>query len=134
MLTLILSAILAVGGFYLFDKFAYKRDNLAGLCAAVATVSVIVFCVFGIFALVVAVEKETEYQNKLYEKEVIEYRVEHITEDIVGNELLFNDIVKFNNHLRSAKKWVNNPWTNIFWNEDVASIDYIALPWFESER
>jgi hypothetical protein len=82
MLTLILCAILAVGGFYLFDKFAYKHDNLAGFCAAVATVSVIVFCVFGIFGLVVAVEKETEYQNKLYEKEVIEYRVKHITEVI----------------------------------------------------
>lgn len=134
MLTLILSAILAVGGYYLFDKFAYKRDNLAGVCCAIFCVAVIGVIVCGIAAFLNVVTKENNYQNKLYEKEVIEYRVEHITEDIVGNELLFNDIVEFNNYLRSQKKWANNPWTNIFWNEDVASIDYIALPWFESEN
>lgn len=133
MLTLILCIILAAGGFYLFDKLAYKHDNLAGMCIAVSFVAAIgvACCCFGAFFN--AVSKETSYQNKLYEKEVIEYRVEHITEDIVGNELLFNDIVEFNNNLRSAKKWANNPWTNIFWNKDVASMDYIALPWLESK-
>jgi hypothetical protein len=48
-------------------------------------------------------------------------------ENITGNEMLYNDIVAFNNELRNVKKWANNPWTNWFNNQDIASIDYIEL-------
>ena len=48
-------------------------------------------------------------------------------ENITGNEMLYNDIVEFNNELRSVKKWVSNPWTNWFNNQKVASIDYVEI-------
>ncbi len=67
------------------------------------------------------------YQNVMHEKDVLEYRIEHMEENITGNEMLYNDIVEFNNELRSVKKWANNPWTNWFNNQDIASIDYIEL-------
>lgn len=73
------------------------------------------------------VNYDISYQNKLYEKEMLEYRIEQIDEDITGNEMLYNDIVEFNNDLRHTKKWANNLWTNWFYNQKIASIDYVEL-------
>ena len=56
---------------------------------------------------------------------MLEYRIEHMEENITGNEMLYNDIVEFNNALRSEKKWANNPWTSWFNNQDIASLDYV---------
>lgn len=70
---------------------------------------------------------DVDYQNMLHKREMLEYRIEHMEENITGNEMLYNDIVEFNNELRSIKKWANNPWTSWFNNQDIASIDYIEL-------
>ena len=75
----------------------------------------------------VQINGDINYQNKLYEKEMLEYRIEHIEENITGNEMLYNDIVEFNNELRSTKKWADSPWTNWLYNKDIASIDYIEF-------
>lgn len=69
--------------------------------------------------------KDAEYQSALYEKEVIEYRIENIDNNTVGNELLYNDIVQYNNNLRKAKMLSNNLWINWFVNDKLAEIDYI---------
>ena len=74
------------------------------------------------------VNYDVDYQNKIYEKDMLEYRIDHIEDDITGNELIYNDIVEFNNSLRSTKKWANNPWTSWFHNQDIAAIDYVELP------
>ena len=71
--------------------------------------------------------RDIKYQNAVYEKEMLEYRIEHMEENITGNEMLYNDIVEFNNGLRSIKKWANNPFTNWFYNQDIATIDYVEL-------
>ena len=70
---------------------------------------------------------ELNYQNAVHEKEMLEYRIEHMEENITGNEMLYNDIVEFNNELRNTKKWANNPWTNWFNNQDIAAMDFIEL-------
>lgn len=70
---------------------------------------------------------DVEYQNMIHTRDMLEYRIEHMEENITGNEMLYNDIVEFNNVLRAEKKWANNPWTNWFNNQDIASIDYIEL-------
>lgn len=70
---------------------------------------------------------DVEYQNTLHTKEMLEYRIEHMQDNITGNEMLYNDIVEFNNGLRETKKWANNPWTNWFNNQDIAAINYITL-------
>ena len=70
---------------------------------------------------------ELNYQNTLHEKEMLEYRIEHMEENLTGNEMLYNDIVEFNNKLRNTKKWANSPWTNWFNNQDIAAIDYIEF-------
>lgn len=72
---------------------------------------------------------DIEYKNAYYQREVLEYRLENIEKNNVGNEYLYNDIVEFNNSLRSTKKWANNSWTNWFNNQRIAELDYIELPY-----
>lgn len=88
--------------------------------------SMITLCAL-VFILINASFYDVEYQNTLHTKEMLEYRIEHMEENITGNEMLYNDIVEFNNELRNVKKWANNPWTNWFNNQDIASIDFIEL-------
>lgn len=103
------------------------RDTLESIGIAliiIGTITSIFTC-----ALIVsnAIGYELNYQNALHEKEMLEYRIEHMEENITGNEMLYNDIVEFNNELRAEKKWANNLWTNWFNNKDIASLDYIEL-------
>ena len=75
--------------------------------------------------------KQVEFEKAVYEKKTIEYRIEHQEDNIVGNELLYNDIIKFNNSLRNTKYWVDNPWTNWFNNDKIAQLDYIEYEFAE---
>jgi hypothetical protein len=99
-----------------YTKFA---TLFAGILATAAFLFVI---------LLNSITYDTEYQNMLHTRDMLEYRIEHMEDNITGNEMLYNDIVEFNNELRSVKKWANNPWTNWFNNQDVATIDYVVLP------
>ena len=75
--------------------------------------------------------KNIYYEQAVYEKEVLEYRLDQIEQgnSVTGNELVYNDVVEFNNELRSTKKWANNPWTSWFNNDLIAdNIDYIEIP------
>ena len=104
-----------------YEDWAFGVALALTLIAAFASI----FVVVGIIS--VQVNKDINYQNTLYKKEVLEYRIDNMKDNIVGNEMLYNDIVEFNNELRSVKEWANNPWTNWFYNQDIADIDYIEL-------
>lgn len=102
--------------------------NWVTLLGILLTVSGILSSIIvGTLIIGTQINKDVEYQNALYEKEVLEYRIEEADSNIVGNELLYGDIVEFNNKLRTIKKWANNPWTNWFFNEDLATIDYVEI-------
>ena len=73
------------------------------------------------------IPKEKHYQQALYEKQVIEYRLENQDKNLVGNELLFTDIVEFNNNLRNHKRYADSFWIGVFYNDKMATIDYIAI-------
>lgn len=74
---------------------------------------------------------QIDYEKALYTKKTIEYRIEHQEDNIVGNELLYNDIIGFNNALRSTKYWASNPWTSWFNNDKIAQLDYIEYEFAE---
>lgn len=103
------------------------KDNIefAGILMIVA--GIILSLVTSGIAIGNAIVRDVNYQNFLYEKEMLEYRIERMDENITGNEMLYNDIVDFNNTLRNTKKWANNPWTNWFCNKYIAEMDYIEL-------
>ncbi|MCM1306479.1 MAG: hypothetical protein NC037_01010 [Bacteroides sp.] len=82
------------------------------------------------FAMGVQIPKEKDYQAVLYEKEVLEYRLEHIEENLVGNEILYSEIIEFNNQLRDCKYYSGNLWLNLFYNDKIATIDYIGISGF----
>jgi hypothetical protein len=102
------------------DRLEYIQFPALFIGSIIATAAVVII-------IINAAVYDVEYQNMLHTREMLEYRIEHMEENITGNEMLYNDIVEFNNVLRAEKKWANNPWTNWFNNQDIASIDYIEL-------
>lgn len=109
-------------------EFSWKiHDILFNVGIPCVAAGLLLSLVSGGIALGNAVFYDLDYQNALHEREVIEYRLDHMSENITGNEMLYSDIVNFNNKLRSQKKWANNPWTNWFNNEKIAALDYIEL-------
>ena len=107
---------------YMFDSILFF---FGGLSLLIVGASASIVCVIAV--LDVQVNKDVNYQSALYQKEVLEYRIDHMDENIVGNELLYNDIVEYNNDLRFIKEWSDNYWVNWFFNEDIATIDYIEI-------
>ena len=109
-------------------EFSWKiHDILLNVGIPCVATGLLLSLVSGGIALGNAAFYDLDYQNALHEREVIEYRLDHMSENITGNEMLYSDIVNFNNKLRSQKKWANNPWTNWFNNEKIAELDYIEL-------
>ena len=101
-----------------FPAGIYMPSFVIGIAALI--VSLVVICK-------VQANRDIDYQNKLYERTTLEYRIENEDAHTTGNELLYRDIVEFNNDLRMTKKWAKNPWVNWFWNGDIATIDYIEI-------
>ena len=100
------------------SSLIYTPLFLVGITALI--VSLVIICK-------VQINRDIDYQNKLYEKTTLEYRIENEDAHTTGNELLYRDIVKFNNSLRMTKKWANNTWVSWFFNGDIATIDYIEI-------
>lgn len=131
MLITIISVILLVVGSIvaiLMDKGILEDDKWLGSAIVLIVIGMFATLFSAVFTLINTCEKETDYQNKLYEKSVLEYRLENKEENTIGNELLYNDIVEFNNELRQTKKYSNSLWTNWFNNDKIATIDYIEIP------
>lgn len=123
MLIVILSIVLLILGIVLILVGYNKDKDYSSIIVGIFTV--ISGIAFIIIMCCIQIPKERKYQEALYEKEVIEYRIEHQDDNIVGNELLYNDIVEFNNMLRKSKLYSNNIWINWFANDKIAKIEYI---------
>lgn len=125
MIITILCIVLLIIGIMLDAKVCNIYLECLDAILIICSGTVLFTCI--ILILIEQIGKDVDYQNKLYEREVLEYRIENMDDNIVGNEMLYNDIVEFNNSLRSTKKWANNPWTNWFNNRDIATIKYIEI-------
>ena len=95
----------------------------SGILSIISSISIIV-CLAWIATIQIPAKKD--YEKALYEKQVLEYRLE-INESGIGNELLYHDIVEFNKELKDVKYYANNLWTNWFANGYIAEIDYIEV-------
>jgi len=111
-----------------------KRYRDAGeICIVIQYVgliaSAVLLSIFLIILMYFRVPVNTNYEDAVYEKQVLEYRLDNLntTGNQVGNELLYNDIIEFNKKLRHEKRYVNNPWVNWFVNEKIAGLDYIEI-------
>lgn len=134
-ITIIVLAILAVGLLILIIPDKWVDNWSDGVINFLCNVKIVCLVVGLIGAVIIGsvlytnrITYTINYEKKIYEREVLEYRLEKLDDNITGNELLYNDIVEFNNSLRETKKWANDPWTSWLWNQKIAGIDYIELP------
>lgn len=128
LIILIIITLLVIGILLLaYEDKHYDKDWAFFIGAILAFIMSIALILSGVGIAITQIDKEVTYQNKLHEKEMLEYRIDNMNEDIVGNEMLYNDIVEFNNELRNTKKWANNLFTNWFYVKDVATIDYVEI-------
>lgn len=125
MIITIMTIILLIIAIILMTKS--KRDGVRTFGFVVTLLCAVMSAVFITTILCIQICRNVDYQNKLHEKDILEYRIENMSENVIGNEMLYNDIVEFNNSLRSTKEWANNPWTSWFNNKDIANIDYISI-------
>ena len=127
MLLFIISLVIFVGGLFLLfveDKFCFN-----GILYAISVLTTIIgsaaLFVCSLFAIITVCTKNIQFEKATYEKEMLEYRLENQEENLVGGELLYNDILEFNNKLKSHKKYSKNLFTNWYYNDKIAEIDYI---------
>lgn len=105
----------------------YRNDWFQSIGMTITIVGIISLIVCSICVFSISINSDLNYENMLAKKEMLEYRLEKQS-NIVGNELLYSEILEFNNDLRSIKKWANNPWTNWFNDQKIANnIDYIKF-------
>lgn len=132
MLVVIVSIMLLVSGIIgcIVDHYLFISEQSFSfwlIKVSLNAVGILALMISMILILSVRLNADVDYQNTLAEKQMLEYRINK-QDDIVGNELLYSQIVAFNNDLRSTKKWANNIWTNWFYNQDIANkIDYIVV-------
>ena len=119
--------LIGIGGVVCYNLWGHWQSDWGfwgWLCILFGSVATILFV--SVLSVVIC-NTDIDYQNALAEKQMIEYRIE-MGEELVGNELLYTQVVEFNNELRHIKKWAKSPWTNWFYNQKIAEIDYIEIP------
>jgi hypothetical protein len=79
----------------------------------------------GITSLTVHWEKDENLKDMLYEKEVLEFRLEH-TDELSFSDPLYSDILAFNNKLELEKEYHDNIWIGSWFNSEIAEqVEYI---------
>lgn len=128
-ITLIALICLIVGiiFFVIDDKFAITYGSLSMFGLYLSAFSIVILLSCGAMILDMNACKDIDYQNMLDKRELIEYRIEGKGGNFVSDGRLYNDIAKFNNSLRKVKDGANSLWTNWFYNDDIATIDYIEV-------
>lgn len=126
MILTIVAVVVFVALFIYGIKELMATDSIEGFITLLVAVCIAIGSIGPIID--VWINHDVDYQNKLHEREVLEYRIDHISDNLTSSELIYNDIVEFNNELRKTKKWAASPWTNWFYNQDIASLDYVELP------
>lgn len=110
------------------SKISYNaRDIIMYITIVCLLLGGIMGTITGGISIGTAINADVDYEKTIYERDVLEYRLEHSDENMIGNELLYNDIVKFNNSLRHTKEWADSPWISWFFNQKIADIEYIEL-------
>lgn len=136
MLLTILSGIVLIVGIVvlIIGNYYWGTDVLNIIGFSSAFIGGLVLMVCSVLAIITAATKDKVYQDMLYQRKVLEYRLSHEEENTIGNELLYSDIVEFNNELRSDKTYSDNIWINWFFNDKVATIDYIEIQEISEEE
>jgi len=102
-----------------FDSIVGFGTTLISLIAGTGLIICSIICI--IFNAPRVVEKKMTTLNM--ERESLVYRLESQQE--IGNEYLYNDIVEFNKKIYEHKYNHNNPWISVFTPEEYGTIEMI---------
>lgn len=116
-------------------------DNRTYICSTLLWIASIVSTTIGATISIICITLilinvfyiNLNYNDKVADREMLEYRIEHC-ENTVGNELLYTDILLFNEDLRHTKVLSSNPWTSWFYSWKIAEMDYIDVAELEGNR
>ena len=127
LITIISILVLVVGvGLLVYHYVGNSYSDAPGFIGTILAIigsSATVICLIGVIGT--QVTKDVNYENNAERREMLVYRLEHQDENLVGGELLYQEVRDFNEDLRKHKEYCDNPWVNWFYNEKNATFDYI---------
>lgn len=123
---LILTLLLGIGMIVYYNKSSTPNDEWEFWGGMIIFASIIFLIIATLIFVKVKINEDIDYQSALAQKQMIEYRIEQ-GDNIAGNELLYTQIVDFNNDLRRIKKFANNIWLKPFYNQKIATMEYIKI-------
>lgn len=112
---------------WILGEVFWWSDGLTITSVGFSSLSFLGLIVCIVVMLSVQIPKQKDYEQVLYEKQVLEYRLEKQEDDLTGNELLYRDIVELNNRIMVNKRYSDNFWIGLFYNDKIATIDYIEI-------
>ena len=114
----------------IWDLKTYRRPECIAVSSLVVCgVSVLLVFIFGLMSLRVAIEYDANYQEMLTEREILSAALENSHSDQITNiAYLYEDIIEFNKKLQSHKRWADNIWVGLMYNDKIATLDYIEIP------
>lgn len=134
LLTILSFVLLTIGILYLIyasKHFPYTKSwiDFIGLFSVI--IGIVMFIACSIMIISVQFDKDIIYQDMLERKATIEYSLEQMKnndKNVTINGGVYMDILEYNKEVRSAREWAKNPWTNWFYLQKIADLDYIPLP------
>lgn len=133
MIIIAISVIMLIAGIILFVWEAKTRSKAFGsesrwqstLGISLGTVGLIATLTCTVLTLIIQCPSTNEYEKMVHEKEVLVYQLENGDTD----DILYSEIVDWNNAVRTAKRYYKNPFLNTFVNHKIAeNLEYIELP------
>lgn len=129
---LIVGLIFLAFGIFSFARVSknfYLEDFWFGsglLCSVVGGVLAIVI---GVCALCEATEAPSDYTRLVETKQMIEYRIDNLDneDNYMVNGGVYDDIIEYNTEIREYKRFSNNFWVGIMYDDDIAALDLIEL-------
>lgn len=130
MIITIISAICLIAGILLLclnNSCHWYNDmiDLIGFLFVVAGAVSLGICL--VMIIVAHINVDAHLQALQNTRDMLIYRLEHVNELPVGNEMLYSEITEFNNQLYENIINSRNPWINWFYNSEFNNIPLI--PW-----
>lgn len=114
-----------------FSSYSWGPEWLMNISCIFIGIALVVGLIVGAIAFDVHVNKELNYEATLDRRAALIMGIEYVESADVNAAVsvdIFSDVAEFNAELRRTKRWYDNPWLNIFYNELIAeNIDYIPI-------
>ena len=108
---------------YYCEDFWFNCGLLCFLLGGFLTV------IIGVGAICEAVNAPSDYTRLVETKKMIEYRIDNLDnkDNYMVNGGVYDDIIEYNSEIREYKRFGNNFWVGIMYDDDIAALDLIEF-------